>query len=140
MREPTRMPLVIVALLAAVAALLASPRAAAQGPGGVPFPQAVDLLPLGRVAVFTEGRLKSFPSFANTQMQFVAGPKRIDGQSPEFTYLDMLFRPEAYQDADVVYVKNKEVRTRIAQALLQSDPTLAVRMEGFESKIGRAHV
>ena len=134
MRDLTRVPAMIVAVLAIVVALLPGARAAAQGTAAaVPFHQAVDLTPLGRVAVFAEGRLKSFPSFANTQMQFVAGPKRISGQSPEFTYLDMLFRPEAYQDADVVYVKNKEVRTRIAQALLQSDPSLAVRMEAFES-------
>jgi cytochrome c-type biogenesis protein CcsB len=133
MRDLTRVPLAFVALLAVLVALLPGARAAAQAAGPVPFAKAVDLSPLGRVAVFSDGRLKSFPSFANAQMQFVTGPKRIDGQSPEFTYLDMLFRPEAYQDADVVYVKNKEVRTRIAQALLRSDASLSVRMDAFEA-------
>ncbi|NBV64176.1 MAG: hypothetical protein EBR71_06860, partial [Planctomycetes bacterium] len=45
----------------------------------------------------------------------------------------MALRPEAYIDADVVYVKNREVRLRIADALRNADPSLADRMRGFES-------
>lgn len=104
-----------------------------------PLHRLVDLTPLGKVAVHTEGRLKSFGSFANTQMQFVTGPRSIAGQSDDFTYLDMLFRPEAYRDADVIYIKNREVRADIAQALLSQPavaaqvPGLADRMRTFES-------
>ena len=85
-----------------------------------PFHEAVDLLPLGEVAVQTEGRLKSFGSFANTQMSFVSGPRRINGQSPEFTYLDLLLRPEAYEDADIVFVKGAAARVPIAEAVIDS--------------------
>jgi cytochrome c-type biogenesis protein CcsB len=98
-----------------------------------PLHEQVDLSPLGRVAVQTEGRLKSFGSFANTQMQFVSGPRRINGQAPDFTYLDMLLRSEAYADADVVYVKNREVRAEIAEALQRADPALEERLRTFEA-------
>lgn len=119
----------------------ASPSASADKPAeqAPPLHRLVDLTPLGKVAVHTEGRLKSFGSFANTQMQFVTGPRSIAGQSDDFTYLDMLFRPEAYRDADVIYIKNREVRADIAQALLSQPavvaqvPGLAERMSTFES-------
>ncbi|MBX3356133.1 MAG: cytochrome c biogenesis protein CcsA [Phycisphaeraceae bacterium] len=80
------------------------------------FAEQVDLRPLGSIAVHSEGRLKSYGSFANTIMNVVSGPRTIAGQSTAFTYLDMLLRPEAYADADVIYIKNREVRARIAEA------------------------
>lgn len=83
--------------------------------GPRPFAEAVDLTPLGSVAVQTEGRLKSFGSHANSVMFSITGPRSIAGQSAPFTYLDMVCRPDAYVDADVIYVKNREVRGRIAQ-------------------------
>ena len=51
----------------------------------------VDLAPLGGMAVHVQGRIKSFGSHANAMMDAVSGPKSIAGQSPTFTYLDMLF-------------------------------------------------
>ena len=95
------------------------------------FQEQVDLSPFDAVAVQTEGRLKSFGSFAHGEMGFVSGPRKINGQSPEFTFLDMLFRPEAYADADVIYVKAPIVRKPIADAIVQADPSLAARMDGF---------
>ena len=95
------------------------------------FQEQVDLSPFDSVAVQTEGRLKSFGSFAHGEMGFVSGPRKINGQSPEFTFLDMLFRPEAYADADVIYVKAPIVRKPIADAIVQADPSLAARMDGF---------
>ncbi len=95
------------------------------------FQEQVDLSPFDSVAVQTEGRLKSFGSFAHGEMGFVSGPRKINGQSPEFTFLDMLFRPEAYEDADVIYVKAPIVRKPIADALVLVDPSLAERMDGF---------
>ena len=95
------------------------------------FQEQVDLSPFDSVAVQTEGRLKSFGSFAHGEMGFVSGPRKINGQTPEFTFLDMLFRPEAYADADVIYVKAAIVRKPIADALVKADPSLAPRMDGF---------
>lgn len=99
-------------LAAALAIFVAAPARAED----VPFHKQVDLTPLDKVAVFTDGRLKSFGSYANTQMQFISGPRKVAGQSPDFTYFDLLFRPDAYAKADVIYVKNREVRARIVQA------------------------
>jgi len=105
------------ALLLALALLMPGMiGAAASEPREKSFAERVDLRPLGAVAVHTEGRLKSYGSFANTMMNTVSGPRWIAGQSPSFTYLDMLLRPEAYADADVIFVKNKDARARLAQA------------------------
>ncbi|MDA0802859.1 MAG: cytochrome c biogenesis protein CcsA [Planctomycetota bacterium] len=98
-----------------------------------PFVEQVDLTPLGAVAVHTDGRLKSFGSFAHQMMAFVSGPRRIAGQSPEFTYLDLMIRSSAYDDADIIFVKGKPNRGQIAEALLDEDPSLAKRMDTFLS-------
>lgn len=97
----------------------------------VTFAAQVDLTPLAGVAVHTGGRLKSFGSFSQEVMGWVSGPRRIAGQSPEFTYLDLLFRPDAYADADIIYVKGKPNRALIAEALAAEDPSVAERMEAF---------
>ncbi len=89
------------------------------------FARQVDLSPLGRVAVYEDGRLKSFDSFASSMMQFVSGAHPVAGNTSAFAYLDLMLRPEAYADADVIYVKNKPLRGEIAKALRQSlDETL----------------
>ena len=118
-----------VLLLAVVALLTCAPVRA----DDLPFAQQVDLTPLDRVAVFSDGRLKSFSSFANQQMQFVTGPRKIGGQGSDFTYFDLLFRGNAYEDADVIYVKNREVRARISEAALRADPALTERLRAFEA-------
>ena len=122
----------LVLVAAALAGLAGPARPAAAQAAAPAFHELVDLRPLDGVAVFSEGRLKSFASFANTQMQFVTGPRRIGGQGSDFTYLDLMIRPKAYEEADIVYVKNKEVRARIAQAALAADPSLAEGMKAFE--------
>jgi cytochrome c-type biogenesis protein CcsB len=102
----------------------------------VPFAQAVDLEPLATLAVQSDGRLKSFSSFASETMSFVSGPKKIGDQDALFTYLDMLFRPDAYRQADVIYVKGAGPRKRIADALLstatdESRAKLEASMQAF---------
>ena len=91
----------------------------------------VDLEPLGAMAVQVQGRIKNFGSHANTVMDSVSGPRLVAGRSPSFTYLDMLFRPDAYRDADCIYIKNKLVRNTLAGAIEGTDPELAPRMEIF---------
>jgi cytochrome c-type biogenesis protein CcsB len=81
------------------------------------FLAAVDLTPLDNMAVHTEGRIKSFASHANALMDFVSGPAHYQGQTPVMTYLDLMFRPERYVEADVIYVKNKPLRAEIIDAL-----------------------
>ena len=104
---------------------------------GKPFVERVDLKPLGTIAVQSDGRLKSLSSFAQEMMAFVSGPREINGQDPLFTYLDMLFRPDVYRDADVIYVKGAGPRKRIADALLaaatpESRAALDEQMKAFE--------
>jgi len=81
------------------------------------FAARVDLSPLYATAVHADGRLRSFESHAKSFMGLVTGPRRINGQSNGFTYLDLMFRPDAYRDVDLIYVKNKNVRAEIATAL-----------------------
>jgi cytochrome c-type biogenesis protein CcsB len=129
------------AVAAAVAALaLSAVPARAQAPDAIPATmQQVDLAPLEQAAIMSEGRVKSLGSFAFGYLQQVTGSKAIRSgeppakQSPLFTMLDLALRPEAYADADVIHVKNREVRVRLSQALLATDPSLRDRMEGFES-------
>jgi len=95
------------------------------------FARSVDLSPLDRLAVQDEGRLKSFDSHARTMMQFVNGMNEIDGQEHAFTYLDMVFRPKAYQSRPSVYVKKKLIRQRIVQALEDSHALPPAARETF---------
>lgn len=94
------------------------------------FAQQADLTPWSRVAVHTEGRLKSFDSFADQMTRYVSGPHAVYGQSAAFTYFDMLLRPERYETADVVFVKSKPLRGLIAQQLEETiDPARLARFE-----------
>ncbi|MFG0273465.1 MAG: cytochrome c biogenesis protein CcsA [Phycisphaerales bacterium] len=92
---------------------------AGAGPQPSAFAQQVDLTPLKHTAVYTQGRLKSFPSFADSFMRAVVGPRQWRGQTHEFTYFDMLFRPEAYAQASVIYVSKKPMRAQIVSRLAQ---------------------
>jgi len=127
----------LIPMLAAVAVLVlvaatAGTRFGRGTQGGTQgFAAEVDLGPLGALAVHHEGRLKSIDSLASAQMSLVSGSRRIAGQTPTFTYFDLLFRPEAYEDADIIYVKNKPVRAQISEVLLEADPSLTERLAVF---------
>ena len=89
------------------------------------FAQQVDLTPLKSIAVYDEGMLKSFDSFASSMMQHISGPHAINGHTDAFAYLDIMLRPQVYEDVDAIYVKNKPMRGEIADALGRSlDETL----------------
>jgi cytochrome c-type biogenesis protein CcsB len=98
------------------------------------FAAQVDLTAFGKIAVHHDGRLKSFDSFARSQMDFVTGPRSFHGQSPGFTLIDLMLRPEAYVDADVLYVKNKPMRAQIIRELQGSH---AARHAGFDGRMER---
>lgn len=115
------------------------------------FASAVDLTPLGRVAVHYQGRLKSFESFAYSMTRQVSGPRKFRGQSAGFTYLDMMLRPEQYATADAIFVKSKPIRAAIASRLEGTDwdaaqvrrfmktgmiaPPLLLRNEGVRERL-----
>ena len=99
------------------------------------FSRAVDLSALSNIAVQHNGRLKSFDSYARTMTKFVTGPRLIHGQPSKFTYLDMMFRPDAYDNAEIIYVKHKDMRKRIAQRLANDPAIPAERLTRF-NKVG----
>ena len=78
------------------------------------FEDQVDMTPWSdRVAVFTEGRVKSFETFSRSYMPFIMGSRSFDGQSASFTFFDMLIMPQQYLDRDIIFVKNKGLRAAI---------------------------
>jgi len=87
----------------------------ATAPGG--FAGEIDLAKLEALAVHTEGRLNSLESFARFTLKYVSGPNRVNGQPPVFTYIDMMVRPEAYDEVGLIWVKNQAMRGDIATAL-----------------------
>jgi cytochrome c-type biogenesis protein CcsB len=100
------------------------------------FAGQVNLDPLFCSAVQADGRLRSFESHAKTFMGLVTGPRQIHGHSNGFTYLDLIFRPEIYEDVDLIYVKHKEVRSQILKALgdhpqLSGDRLAAIEKSGL---------
>ena len=99
------------------------------------FSLAVDLSTLSNIAVQHNGRLKSFDSYARTMTKFVTGPRLINGPPSEFTSLDMMFRPDAYDKAEIIYVKHKDMRKRIAQQLAGDPAIPAERLTRF-NKVG----
>lgn len=84
------------------------------------FAAQVDYDSLGRIAVHSDGRLKSYGSYARSTMQFISGPHSVRGQTAAFTHFDLIFRPRAYEDAELIYIKNKPVRERIVTELMKS--------------------
>ncbi len=100
-------------------------------PAVVSSPEQVDLAPLDKVAVWQDGRLKSFQSFARSLMQHVTGPRLVNGQPETFTCLDIAFRPGAYEDVPVIYVKKKPVRSAIINAAMASGSITPEEIKAF---------
>lgn len=109
--------LMVVLAIAGYCAYKGMNRAPTGTPGPSTFARQVRLDPLYRSAVQADGRLRSFESHAKTYMGYVSGPRSINGQSNGFTYLDLIFNPERYNDVDLLYVKNKNVREQLLDAL-----------------------
>jgi cytochrome c-type biogenesis protein CcsB len=83
------------------------------------FIEELDFEHLGKIAVHSDGRVRSYGSFARYMMQFVSGSRVVEGQSPMFTYLDLMLMPRAYEDEPVIYVRNKPMRETIANSFRQ---------------------
>lgn len=108
------------------------------------FANSVDLSPLDSAAVWHEGRLKAFESFAVEVLGFISGRNRPFGQSPGFTYLDMIFRDDRYAAEPVIYVKQKGMRAELAAALesaaqLTPDQSKAFITSGMISEPSLSH-
>lgn len=95
------------------------------------FVREVNLEPLNKIAIHADGRLRSFESHAKTFMGYVSGPRQIFDQPNDFTYLDMMFRPQRYVDADIIYIKNKLVLNQILDVLNQQSAIDSARAENI---------
>ena len=99
---------------------------------GPTFEEKVDMTPWGdQVAVFTEGRVKSYETFARSFMPFIMGSKQFEGQEATFTYLDMMLRPERYVDQDIIFVKHKSLRASIAGEIDANPTSMRHRLATF---------
>jgi cytochrome c-type biogenesis protein CcsB len=96
------------------------------------FARQVNLDPLYGTAVQADGRLRSFESHAKTYIGgYVTGPRAVAGQTHGFTYLDLMFRPENYVETDLIFVKNKEVRRQMLDALAEQPQFAGERREAI---------
>jgi cytochrome c-type biogenesis protein CcsB len=83
------------------------------------------------VAVFTNGRVKSFETFARSFMPHIIGPHRLESQDETYTYFDLLIRPERYFGKPIIFVKHKGLRAAIIGERDTEDPSVYERMESF---------
>ena len=128
---------VVLCVLLVSAMWFSAARSRPAAPERSAFAQEVDLTPLGRMAVWEQGRLKSYDSFASAAMQYVSGPHDINGDPPGFSYLDLMLRADLYENAAVIYVKKKPVRGEIAKALgdlMTEEQVRAFRKSGMISQ------
>jgi len=99
------------------------------------FASKLDLGPLDRMAVYHQGRLKSFESFSNELLGFVSGQARYQGLPRDLLYIDMMFRAEDYHDSDLIYIKNKPMRAEIAEALRSDSSFGPPRASGLDERL-----
>ncbi len=128
---------VVVAILAIVLVVqryrAAQPEPSARTEARRAFAAQLDLDPFGRISVYQDGRLKSFDSFASSMMFYVCGPHDVGGNRDGFNYLDFMLNPEAYLDADVIYVKSKPMRGDMVRVLRRSlDAALPRQLDGLQ--------
>jgi cytochrome c-type biogenesis protein CcsB len=99
---------------------LATPLLSQETKSVAPFHERVDLEPLSIVAVWSDGRVRSLPSHTAGVMKSITGGKEITGQSDTFTYLDMMFRSQRYDDLPAYYVKKKPIRGAVSDEFTRS--------------------
>ncbi len=126
------------ALAASLAALLFTMVVSSSSNRGLPsdagdFLRSVDLSPLDRAAVHSEGRVKSFDSFAQEMLGLISGPRRIAGLPPDLAYLDLMLRPARYTDTPLIFVKQKTMRERLAASIEAhaAGPAVIAAMKSF---------
>ncbi|MEM6560490.1 MAG: cytochrome c biogenesis protein CcsA [Planctomycetota bacterium] len=153
MPRPTRLMLM---MLACVLFLAAVPVHAEQPPSTQPavvvdnraaivedrtaFIDAVDVEPVKRLSVQDRQTLKTFDTFARERIADITGKRRIDGQEPVFTVLDMAYRPELYAGRNLIKVRHLPLRLELAELPMLSDEQAdRLRKEGTISLLFFVH-
>ena len=99
------------------AAPVGSPDSATRAPVQAGFFEQLDLSPLDGVAVWQEGRFKSFESAARSTLGYISGPRSPGLLPHRVALLDLAIRPEAWIDVDLHWVKKKPLRAEIIRVL-----------------------
>ncbi len=79
------------------------------------FAAKLNLKPLETVAIQHKMTIKTMETFARQTLYAITGRSAIKGQAPLYSVLDMSFRPENYQDADLIRVRNVPLREDMQQ-------------------------
>ena len=80
------------------------------GARGEAFFSAVDLGPMRVVSVQDNQTLKTMETFARQRLATISGRTSLDGAAALPVVLDMTFRPEMYQERNIIRVKNVPLR------------------------------
>ncbi len=121
--------LMVVGVLAGLIGYSVMNRPKRVDPAPPSFAEKVDLGPFNKIAVNADGRLRSFESHAKAYMGMISGPRSLGGHSNGFSYLDLIFRPDNYDNVDIVYVKNKQVRQQMLDLLKSQSLVDAARYD-----------
>ncbi len=110
-RPAASSPASLIAWVAVAVAAGVTPRAHARQ-----FAQDVDLSRMRLIAVQHDGRFKPFDTLARETIQQITGDSVFDGQDAVYTYLDLMFRPAAYGNRNLIFVKKARVREALIKA------------------------
>jgi cytochrome c-type biogenesis protein CcsB len=103
------------------------------------FAREVDLDAFKRLTIQHQQTLKTFETFSRQTLTTITGRPRLDGRDPTFTILDMAFRPEDYEQRNIVRIKVIPVREELAEGLRlaglidQAEADRIVKYEGTVS-------
>lgn len=96
------------------------------------FSEALELDGFRRLAVYDGGRVKILDTLAREQMLRLFGKTRFQHtetgyEDPVFTYLDLLFMRDSYQDLPLIYVEVLPLRRKLVAHLSQEEQELWLR-------------
>jgi len=100
------------------------------------FESQVNLKDVRLMAVQSDQTLKTFDTFARDTLFQITGNKAVSlkGKSAPFVVLDMAFRPEAYENANILYIRNIPFRTDFEDlAMIDSAEKERIKKEGTVS-------
>lgn len=79
------------------------------------FNKEIDIERLRLLGIMHRDQLKIMESWARQSMEAVTYRQKYAGQDPLFTALDMTFRPEAWLERKIIYVRDVPLRKELAQ-------------------------
>src|SRR5690349_16545594 len=93
------------------------------------FPGNVDVERFERIAIQHQQTVKTFDTFSRQVLTEITGRGSLEGRPASVTVLDIAFRPEAYQTANIIKIKAVPVRE-----VLRDELTRAKVIDAAEGK------